>query len=90
MKKYETLPKRIIAKTIYGQEYLYSKVYYQVSKASASIICNAMNAANYQLKVGTGEYWKVYETGEYTWKNALYKAALRKGKVYFYEIWKAV
>lgn len=88
MKKYETLPKRIIAKTIIGQEYLYSKVYYQVSKASCEIICNAMNAANYQLK--TGEKWKVYETGEYTWKNAFYKAVLRKGKVFFYEIWKAI
>jgi hypothetical protein len=84
------LNKRIIAKTITGQEYLYSKVYYQVSKASASIICNAMNASNYQIKPGTSEYWKVYEAGDYTYKNAFYKAVLRKGKVFFYEIWKAI
>ena len=87
MTSFEKNTKTIIAKVIIGQEYLYDRKYYQVSKAKADIICNAMNESNYELR--KGEMYKVFHVSDYTWKNAFYRIVLRNGKAFFYEIWKA-
>lgn len=82
--------KKIIAKTNEGREFFYNRGdTYQVSNASAEIICNSMNAAKYQLK--PGELWKVYTVADYTFKyNTMFKAIRNRGKVRFYEIWRAI
>ena len=87
MASFEKNAKTIIVKVIIGQEYLYDRKYYQVSKDKADIICNAMNATNYDLR--QGETYKVFHVSADTWKNAFYKIVLRNGKARFYEIWKA-
>ena len=81
--------KKIIAKTNKGKEFMYYRAFtYQVSNASAEIICKAMNDANYQLS--DGELWKVYTVADYTFKyETMYKAVRYRDKVRFYEIWRA-
>lgn len=75
---------KIIAKTIEGKEYVYSrKSSYSVSKAGADAICKAMNENRYQLKAG--EKWHVYEVGDWEldYMSAGYQQLTRrKGSVY--------
>ena len=54
----------IVAKAIKGQEFLYSaSSSHEVSKASAKVICDSLNAAKFQLK--EHEVWKVMEVDKY-------------------------
>lgn len=56
--------KKIIAKTLEGREFIYSKnSAHAVPNASAAEICAALNANRYQLK--DGEKWHIYEAGWY-------------------------
>lgn len=82
--------KKIIAKTISGAEYIYSKLEtYQVSNKSADIICQSMNRAKYNLK--NNEIWHIYTVSDYTYKNmTMFRAIINHGKIKFYEIWRAI
>lgn len=55
---------KIVAKSIEGQEFLYSaSSAHSVSKASANAICKALNNARYDLK--EGQVWFVHDIGQY-------------------------
>lgn len=55
---------KMIAKTMIGQEYIYSrKSAHSVPKSSAKMICEALNRARYQLK--DGETWWIYDCEGY-------------------------
>ena len=75
---------KIIAKTIEGKEFMYSRTAsYSVSKAGANEICKAMNENRYQLKAG--EKWHVYDVGDWEldYMSAGYQQLMRrKGSVY--------
>lgn len=50
----------VIAKTINGREFFHSvREMYEVSKRSASKICDVMNAMRFRLK--EGEAWHIYD-----------------------------
>lgn len=74
---------KIIAKTIKGKEFIYSKMdSYRVSKASADKVCEALNGARWNIK--GDEVWKVYTVDSYTLDtlNALFeRIAVRGGKL---------
>lgn len=56
--------KKIIAKTLEGREFIYSKnSAHAVPITSAAAICAALNECRYQLK--DGEKWFVYDAGSY-------------------------
>lgn len=56
--------RKMIAKTIEGQEFIYSRASaHSVPVSSAAKICKALNDARYNLKAG--ECWHVYEAGQY-------------------------
>ena len=80
---------KIIAKTIDGQEFFYSrKDCYTVSKASCEKICAAMNRAKWQLK--EKEKWFVYTVSDFDIKytNACFqKLNIRKGRIYISNYW---
>ena len=82
--------KKIIAKTIKGSEYLYSRIScYAVSAAKAEIICKALNDNRYKLTNDT-EIWKVYNISEFDirYTNAVcQKLILRQGKIKTQEYW---
>lgn len=74
---------KLIAKTIAGKEYVYSrKSAHAVSAAAAEYICNVLNEKKYKLK--EGEKWHVYDCGcyemEYT-EAGSQKFTRRKGVV---------
>lgn len=75
---------KMIAKTIAGKEYIYSKSSaHAVSNAEAKPICDALNKARYDLK--DGEAWHIYDLGWYEneFTNAgVMKFTRRKGKIY--------
>lgn len=49
----------VLAKAVKGKEFLYTaSSCHEVSKASADMICDALNKANYNLK--EGEVWYKY------------------------------
>lgn len=55
---------KIVAKSIEGQEFFYSKKSaHKVPNASASIICKALNDAKYKLN--DGEVWFVHDIDKY-------------------------
>lgn len=74
----------IIAKTIVGKEFVYSrKSAHAVSAAGAEAICKTLNDNKYQLK--EGEKWHVYDVGawELEYMDAAYQSfTRRKGYVY--------
>lgn len=60
----EEKPILVLAKSIKGQEFLYSaRSAHKVSKASANSICKALNDAGYELK--EGEVWHVHQVDKY-------------------------
>lgn len=75
---------KIIAKTIDGKEFVYSrKSAHAVSAAGAEAICKTLNDNKYQLK--EGEKWHVYDVGawELEYMGAAYQSfTRRKGYVY--------
>lgn len=75
---------KIIAKTIVGKEFVYSrKSAHAVSAAGAAEICKTLNENKYKL--GEGEKWHVYEIGpwEMEYCGAAYQSfTRRKGYVY--------
>ena len=74
---------KIIAKTIKGKEFAYSRTEsYRVSTKMANKICEALNGAKWRLK--NEEIWKVYEVDPYTLDtlNALFdRITVRNGKL---------
>lgn len=55
---------KVIAKTMEGNEYLYSKLAsYKVAEKSAKAICKVLNDCKWQLK--DGEIWHIYDVGEW-------------------------
>ena len=76
----------IIAKTIDGEEFMYSRRdCYAVSKAGADDICAALNRVKWKLK--DGEKWKVYEVA--AWELDFIAAGIqslkrRAGKIMVY------
>ena len=56
--------RKMIAKAIQGQEFIYSrKSAHSVPVSSAQKICDALNAKQYRLN--DGETWHVYDAGMY-------------------------
>jgi hypothetical protein len=54
----------IVTKAVKGQEFLYdASSSHEVSKASAKIICDSLNAAKFNLK--EHEVWKIMEVDKY-------------------------
>lgn len=54
----------IVAKAILGQEFLYdASSSHEVSKTSAKVVCDSLNAAKYNLK--DNQIWKVMEVDKY-------------------------
>ena len=51
--------RKLIAKTIKGKEYVYSRTHAYFADKNADQICEALNKARYQLK--DGECWHVYD-----------------------------
>ena len=51
--------RKLIAKTIKGKEYIHSRSQAYFADKDADKICEALNAAKYQLK--DGECWHVYD-----------------------------
>ena len=65
---------KIIAKSINGQEYLYSEKYcYSVSAKKAKIICDTLNSLQWQLR--SNEIWHIYDLDEldYKYTNAVFQ-----------------
>lgn len=57
----------ILAKTLKGQEFVYNpKTAMQVSKASATKICEIVNSCKFRIKPEKGETWHVYEIDKYS------------------------
>ena len=81
--------KKIIAKTNVGTEYMYYRfTAYQVSNASAEIICQSLNTASWNI--ADGEKWKVYTVSPDAWKyETIGKMMINHGKIRIYEIWRA-
>ena len=76
--------KKIIAKTMEGKEFIYSrKSSYSAPKTSAQKICDALNRAKWGLK--DGEKWHVYEIGDWEldYMAAGYqRLSIRNGRIY--------
>jgi len=54
----------VIAKSVLGREFMYNaKSAHKAPKASAQMICDALNREMWQLK--TGEVWFVHEVDKY-------------------------
>ena len=71
----------VIAKAIKGQEYLYNRnTVLLVPAASAQLICDSLNTAQYRLK--DGEVWHLFERDWYTEQFAVGNAYKRNGKVF--------
>ena len=80
--------KKLIVKVIDGKEYLYSRHdTYQANQSKIEMICKALNNARYNLK--NGEKWHIYTVDDTEYKYAAYKFAIRNGKLFTYEIWRA-
>lgn len=87
MTAFEKTGKKIVAKTIKGQEYTYFiRFTYQVSKANADFICKVFNDTQYNMDPFKNEYWKVYTVSDYTYKQAFYKALYRNGIIKTYTV----
>lgn len=75
--------KKIIAKTIIGTEFIYSKLNcFSVPAASCEKICVALN--NYKWNISNNELWKVYDISDFDirYTNAAFqKLMIRKGKI---------
>lgn len=66
--------RKVIAKSIKGKEYLYSrKECYSVSAKKAKLICDTLNRLQWQLK--DGETWFIHEIDdiEYKYCNAVFQ-----------------
>lgn len=76
--------KKMIAKTIKGKEFIYSKsTAHAVPTASAYAICDALNECKYQLT--DDQVWHVYDCDWYEleFTNAgLYRFTRRNGYIY--------
>lgn len=74
---------KIIAKSVKGQEFLYSaKSAHKVSEASAKIICNSLNSARYDLK--EHEVWFIHDVDKYdtAYEYAMFQSFTRRnGKI---------
>lgn len=69
---------KIIAKTIKGKEFIYSKTSaHNVSNASALKIRDALNSIKWQLK--DDEIWHIYDVDWYTESFTYKKFTLRNG-----------
>ena len=72
--KGESKMKKIIAKSIKGQEYLYSRKYsFSVSPKKAKIICDTLNRI--KLNINDSEIWFIHEIDdiEYQYTNACFQ-----------------
>ena len=75
----------VLAKAVKGKEFLYdAKSAHEVSKASADVICDTLNATKFLLK--EGEVWHKFDFGPYSegWAFAMvqkftrYKTSIRE------------
>lgn len=65
------MEKTIIARTIEGQEFLYSlKSAHGVAKAKATEVCEVLNSLRWKLQ--PGEVWHIYTVDD--WEKAFYIA----------------
>lgn len=73
----------IIAKTIKGSEYVYSRINcFSVSKQSCNLICKALNDVFYNLK--DNEQWKIYTVSDFdfSYTHAVFqRLTYRKGRI---------